>query len=134
LLINREKTNVLQTKKDNNILSAFQTRRKKSDAIEKNKNRQKQEEAFEKTIRIFQSLNEEKCSKEEINDFLKKELSYYLKFLSEIERKCKTKGFLSLLQKLNYKKERLVFQFIFVLEIMISNLRRIEKIQARRDS
>ena len=93
--------------------------------------RKKQEEAFEKTIQIFHSLNEEKYSKEEINQFLKKELMLYIKRLSEIDRIFKSKKIYKRLVRLN-NNERTVQMFIFVIDIMISNLKRIEKIQSRK--
>ena len=108
--------------------------KKKSSTI--NSHKHSEEDAIEKVINLWHSLqvddddDEEQITKEQIKEFLKKELLIYLNFLRDIETKCK-EGYISYIQKLNYKDPKSVANFLFVLEIMISNLKRILKMQTK---
>ena len=111
--------------------------RNKNTSSSKQKNGE--DDAFEKTINLWYSFQEENeddqnlFTKEQIIEFLKKELHIYLNFLTDIETKLKVQGYLPLLQKLNYNDEKSVANFLFVLEIMISNLKRTLKMRSKKN-
>ena len=62
-------------------------------------------------------------------EFLKRELRIYISKLKEIDRIFKSKKIYKRLVRLNNNKEETIKMFIFLIDIMISNLKRIEKIQ-----
>ena len=103
---------------------------KKNKSLAKPKNSNQEENDKSET-------NQKKSIQEEndrfTEEFLREELKIYLNFLSDIEKKFKFQGYLPLLQKLNYKDEKPVKNFEFVLEIMISNLKRILKMSIRKE-
>ena len=93
-------------------------------------NQKENDKSETKPKKSIQQENEERFTEE----FLRKELMIYLNFLSDIETKFKFQGYLQLLQKLNYKDEKPVENFEFVLKIMISNLKRILKMSSRKEN
>lgn len=105
-------------------------KKNKSVTKPKNSNQEKNDKSEIKPKKSIQEENEDQFTEE----FLKKELMIYLNFLSDIETKFRVQGYLPLLQKLNYKDEKSVENFQFVLKIMISNLKRILKMSSRKEN